>query len=553
MERSFPSVKTTMSRRNWITASIAGIVLVLGLAYAGSPWILASVVKQNLATWGLVDVQVRAGYPGWRTLRLPTIQFTLKAANQEIACQLNDVQIAYHPAEVIAGNLERIRVPGATMHVLPAASREQGANEPFAGASEAQSVAALLTGQWMSEVPVREVLLEKISVDGRTPSAAAYKATLRGSIIDIEATLNGTVELPAVQHSRLALSVTARKTGEAHLSLSPAANVAQPILEWTTDKVEVDQRPSRVAGSLYVNLDAGLSTLQPWFAAGANWISQIEGRLDARWQATLPAGLSGNAVGLSLQQVKANGRYKNVVLTGLSADAELAFDGGVRTTKDTRIRAEQLHVGLPIRNIDLRFALAPRANTRVPVVRFKSAGAELLGGRVRSEPFTLDFAKATNRFVVQLEGIGLHDILELERQEGLQGTGVLDGELPVEITRAGIQVAQGKLSARAPGGEIQYRPTERVGAMVKSSPNLKLVFDALSSFQYQKLEATARYQPDGNLGLQVRLEGNNPGWQQGQPVHLNLNVEENIPALLRSLQLGGEIGERVRKHYQETR
>lgn len=525
----------------------------LGVAYASSPWILASVVKQKLAAWGAIDVRVHAGYPGWRELRLPTIQFTLAAGGQKIACQLNEVQIAYHPTEVITGNVEQIRVPSATMHVLPAASPEQGAIEPIAGASAAQSLAALLSGQWLSEVPVREVLLEKITVEGRTASATAYTAQLRGSIVDTEATLNGTVELPAVQHSRLAFSVSAHKTGEAHLSLSPAANVVQPILEWTVEKVEVDQQPSRVAGSLYVNLDVGLSALQPWFAAGANWISQIEGRLDARWQATLPSELSGNAVGLSLQEVKANGRYKNMVLTGLGADAEIAIDDGVRTTKDARIRIDELHVGLPIRNIDLRFTLAPRANTQVPVVRFKNAGAELLGGRVRSEPFTLDFGKAKNRFVVQLEGIGLHDILELERQEGLLGTGILDGELPVEITRAGVRVAQGKLSARAPGGEIQYRPTEKVRAIVKTSPSLKLVFDALSSFQYQKLEATARYQPDGNLGLQVRLEGNNPGWQQGQPVHLNLNVEENIPALLRSLQLGGEISEHVRKRYQETR
>ena len=46
---------------------------------------------------------------------------------------------------------------------------------------------------------------------------------------------------------------------------------------------------------------------------------------------------------------------------------------------------------------------------------------------------------------------------------------------------------------------------------------------------------SVQYQEDGNLWLNTRLEGRNPGWQNGRPVHFNLNVEENIPALLKTL------------------
>jgi hypothetical protein len=63
---------------------------------------------------------------------------------------------------------------------------------------------------------------------------------------------------------------------------------------------------------------------------------------------------------------------------------------------------------------------------------------------------------------------------------------------------------------------------------------------------------TTDYKPGGDLVLQVRLEGNNPQWQEGQPVHLNLNLEENIPTLLRSLQLSSEISEQVEKRYHKA-
>jgi len=60
------------------------------------------------------------------------------------------------------------------------------------------------------------------------------------------------------------------------------------------------------------------------------------------------------------------------------------------------------------------------------------------------------------------------------------------------------------------------------------------------------------YKAKGDLELQVHLEGKNPEWQAGKPVHLNLSLQENIPTLLRSLQLGGEISERLRQHYQKS-
>ncbi|MEC9340508.1 MAG: YdbH domain-containing protein, partial [Pseudomonadota bacterium] len=36
--------------------------------------------------------------------------------------------------------------------------------------------------------------------------------------------------------------------------------------------------------------------------------------------------------------------------------------------------------------------------------------------------------------------------------------------------------------------------------------------------------------------LEALVEGNNPDWNQGQPVKLSLTIEENIHALVKSLR-----------------
>lgn len=570
---------TNVSRRNRVFIWLAGIVALLGLTYAGSPWIVAGLVRHNLSAWGLRDVRVSVGYPGWRRLRLHQLRFSTIAGAYEFSGQATDVDVEYRLAGLLAGTVARIRVPVAVVRV----GQTTGKAMPVRTIT-ALPLATLLSGQWLSQLPMRELSLEQVNIDARTASNAVYTISLSGNIGEDGAQVNGVAILPKPQQNQLALSFAARKTGEARLSVSSSVNVARPMLEWTVDKVASERESIEISGSLHAKLQALAATLKPWLT-GMDWVSGIEGQLDTRWQALVPAAASGDAIRLTLQQlhgkgsnwdvageasvhgigsprreqplsvklVKLGGHYKKMALVGLNAEAAMAIGDGLRTTTDARFKVELLEVGFPIKNIAARFQLAQHTRTREPIVRIKNLGAELLGGRAYSELFELHLGQDKNRFVVQLEGIGLNDIMQLEQQEGLQGTGMLDGNIPVEITRDGIRVVQGRISARAPGGNIRYLPTGRVLSLTRSNPGMKMAVDALSNFQYHKLDVTVDYRPEGKLALQVRLEGKNPDWQSGQPVNLNLNLEENIPALLRSLQLSGEITERVRKYYHNTR
>ncbi len=119
------------------------------------------------------------------------------------------------------------------------------------------------------------------------------------------------------------------------------------------------------------------------------------------------------------------------------------------------------------------------------------------------------------------------------------------------MTDAGVRVDQGALRAVSPGGKL-IMPAERLQAMLGSSDTMELVVQALQNFHYSVLESTIDYDEEGKLALGLRLEGENPDLRGGQPVVLNINLEEDIPpALLTSLQLSGRVNEAVTERVRE--
>ncbi|MCG8345952.1 MAG: YdbH domain-containing protein, partial [Chlorobiales bacterium] len=70
-------------------------------------------------------------------------------------------------------------------------------------------------------------------------------------------------------------------------------------------------------------------------------------------------------------------------------------------------------------------------------------------------------------------------------------------------------------------------------------------YEALSNFLYSELLSSIRMTPDGQSHIQLQLKGVNPSFQEGRPVHLNLNVEQNLLDLLKSLTISTSIEEAI--------
>ena len=75
----------------------------------------------------------------------------------------------------------------------------------------------------------------------------------------------------------------------------------------------------------------------------------------------------------------------------------------------------------------------------------------------------------------------------------------------------------------------------------------------LSNFEYESLTSVVDYTEGGDLKLQLRLEGRNPDMDETRPVVLNLNVENNVPQMLRSLRATRGVEEVLEQRFLKQR
>ena len=132
-----------------------------------------------------------------------------------------------------------------------------------------------------------------------------------------------------------------------------------------------------------------------------------------------------------------------------------------------------------------------------------------------------------------LTDLRVDSVIALAEYPGLEADGLISGYLPFIIDGDTISVEKGLVGALKPGGSIRYTPANSV---LSSDPGLQLVNDALSNYQYQTMDTEVFYFEDGELLLNVQLQGSNPDMNNGQAINLNVNITDNIPSLLKSLQ-----------------
>ncbi|WP_417781422.1 intermembrane phospholipid transport protein YdbH family protein [Stutzerimonas xanthomarina] len=285
----------------------------------------------------------------------------------------------------------------------------------------------------------------------------------------------------------------------------------------------------------------------------ADWPPLLElntGRLQGQAQLDVP-GSGAVAASAKLSAKGLGGIYDRTELSGL--DAELS----------AVLRRNQLRLGLTeltLREANpgftfgpLRFAgeyAAPLDTLAQGRLAWSIAEVRLLGGRLWLEPGVADLGSCTQQLKAHLRGLQLPLLLEAYPAEGLSGTGVIDGELQLQRSEAGISIEQGSLQAREPGGALQFR-SPKIQALGQANPAMRLVTEALDDFHYDLLASDVHYAADGTLDLGLKLHGRNPALEGGRPINFSINLEENIPALLTSLQLSDRVSETIQRRVQE--
>lgn len=175
---------------------------------------------------------------------------------------------------------------------------------------------------------------------------------------------------------------------------------------------------------------------------------------------------------------------------------------------------------------------------RPDVVTLTNFSAGIFDGTVEIERVDYDMDKKTASTTLKLNNIPLQKILDLQGTKKIYATGTVQGSIPVTMTDQIIEINDGAMNAES-NGQIIYAtsPEERAAA----NQGLRTTYEALSNFLYVELLSSISMAPDGKSIITVRLKGNNPDFQTGRPVELNLNVEQNLLDLMRSLTIPSNV------------
>ncbi|MFK8050612.1 MAG: YdbH domain-containing protein [Halioglobus sp.] len=241
-----------------------------------------------------------------------------------------------------------------------------------------------------------------------------------------------------------------------------------------------------------------------------------------------------------------SGEYDSYSFDGVAMRAKWQGIDQLRTIEPVDISIANLNVGIELRDIQLHLSLPKKTPVSEPAIVINQLSSRIFGGEVYlPQPKSWDFGAKSNNFIVKAKGWQLADMVALQQDEDIQAQGILEGQLPVELTEGRLIIADGYLRAVAPGGTIRYIANEASEALSASNPELELALDLLSDFQFHVLSSEVELDKGGNLLLGLSLQGKNPSQFDGRPVNFNINLEQNLDPLLQSLRLSDKLVEKL--------
>ncbi len=250
------------------------------------------------------------------------------------------------------------------------------------------------------------------------------------------------------------------------------------------------------------------------------------------------------------------GKTGEVLFSGLFLEHELEILPRLHSTRVSNIRLGHLDSGITASNISTELEIQKASTGRLPQLVITGLHGEVLGGTFTADKFVYDLNKEINRFMIKASDIDLAAIVETQQLEDIEITGRVDGTVPVVINNQGVLVEHGSFINKVREGIIRYRPAGGTDQL-KRNPLTRVALDALEDFHYNHLSADVNFTPEGTLTINVQLQGTSPELDTRRPVHLNINTEQNLLSLLKSLRfaqgVSANIDREVRRQYEKNR
>jgi hypothetical protein len=241
-----------------------------------------------------------------------------------------------------------------------------------------------------------------------------------------------------------------------------------------------------------------------------------------------------------------NGYFQKNLFEGLDTHQDLVLLPALRSQSPGTIALDKIIGGIDIQNIRAKTRLVPARTGKKPILQLNDLQAELLQGTMSSREIRYDLNKQASHFTVNVKSLDLATMVELMKVKDMEASGTISGKIPVTIEGKKVSVDKGALYNDPPGGGISYAaPDAHLTGL--SEYALK----AIKDFRYTALQSTAQYDPSGQLVLGVSLQGVSPEIDSRRPVHFNINIEQNLNALLQGLRYSKGLSEKIDKRVQE--
>ena len=251
----------------------------------------------------------------------------------------------------------------------------------------------------------------------------------------------------------------------------------------------------------------------------------------------------------------AGGNYRELVFSGLSFDHAFEILPNIHSVETSNVKLQHLDSGVTASNISTNLTLETASTGPLPQFLIQNLHGEIFDGAFSADDFVFDLNRSKNSFKIKATNIDLAQIVETQQLEDIVVTGRIDGTVPVEINEQGISIQHGAFVNVIRAGTIRYNPAAGTDQL-KQNPLTGIALDALKDFRYSHLSADVNFTPEGMLTINLQLKGTSPELDTERPIHLNINTEQNLLSLLKSLRYAEGVSEsidmKVRRQYKKN-
>ncbi len=250
----------------------------------------------------------------------------------------------------------------------------------------------------------------------------------------------------------------------------------------------------------------------------------------------------------------AGGNVYSQLFSGLSFKHDLAVLPTLQSKNSTRLTISKIDSGIIISDLNSMVEISTDRNEALPRIELKRLNGTIFNGSFSSQALSYNLNAEENKFTINASDIDLSEIIKTQQLDDITATGKIDGSIPVKITKDGVFVDNGAFLNNMQSGTIRYNP--KAGTeQLKQNPLTGIALDALKDFRYSHLAAGVNFTPEGTLSVSLQLKGISPELDTNRPVNLNINTEQNLLSLLKSLRyaqgISDSIDKQVRQQYEK--